>query len=198
MTRTLVTNAIAALLALPLFAAPAAALPQDQTVFTSFEDVIPNTNVGDLIVVGVSPDSADLTGKAFAGSVGLFALYHTGFRSWMVVANGTGVITFETDAEVVEFYAKVLGIAMRDTVITAFDEFGVIVGTSVTVSPGTGWQLISLSGAIARIEVENRDRQTMNGIDDFGFTPLPEPSAALTLASGAALLGLIGRRRYAR
>ena len=101
----------------------------------------------------------------------------------------------QTDAEVVEFYAKVLGIAMRDTVITAFDEFGVIVGTSVTVSPGTGWQLISLSGAIARIEVENRDRQTMNGIDDFGFTPLPEPSAALTLASGIGMLLALAKLR---
>ena len=72
MERTLVSNAIAALLALPLFAASAAALPQDQAVFTSFEDISPNTAVGELIVVGVSPDSADLTGDAFAGKVGVF------------------------------------------------------------------------------------------------------------------------------
>ncbi len=32
MTRTLVTNAIAALLALPLIAAPAAAVPEDQRI----------------------------------------------------------------------------------------------------------------------------------------------------------------------
>ena len=198
MTRTLVTNAIAALLALPLFAAPAAALPQDQDVFTSFEDISPNTAVGELIVVGVSPDSAELTGDAFAGVIHVFDLYHSGHKSWMVLKNGTGVITFETDAAVVEFYAIVLGIAMRETVITAFDAFGVIVGAPVTVSPGTGWQLISLSGAIAWIEVQNLDHQQMNAIDDFGFTPLPEPGVALTLASGAALLGVIGRRRYAR
>ncbi len=175
MTRTLVPNAIATLLALPLFAAPAAALPQDQTVFTSFEDIFPNTNVGDLIVVGTFPDSADLTGDAFAGVIHVFELYNSGIKSWMVVTNGTGVITFETDAAVVEFYAKVLGLAMRDTVITAFDAFGVIVGVPVTVSPGTGWQLISLSGAIAQITVQNLDPQQMNGIDDFGFTPVPDP-----------------------
>ena len=198
MTRTLVTNAIAALLALPLFAAPAAALPEDQTVFTSFEDIIPNTNVGDLIVVGVSPDSADLTGDAFAGTLFLRALYHTGFRSWMVVANGTGVITFETDADIVEFYARVLFTATGSTVITAFDGLDVIVDGPVIVAPGTGWQLISLSGGIARIDVVNLDGAQMNGIDDFGFTPLPEPGAALTLASGVSLLSVIGRRRYAR
>ncbi len=175
MTRTLVPNAIAALLALTLFAAPAASLPQDQTVFTSFEEIDPNTAVGELIVVGVSPDSADFTGDAFAGVIGVFDLYHSGIKSWMVVTNGTGVISFETDAAVVEFYAKVLGLAMRDTVITAFDAFGVIVGVPVTVSPGTGWQLISLSGAIAQITVQNLDHQQMNGIDDFGFTPVPDP-----------------------
>ena len=175
MTRTLVTNAIAALLALPLFAAPVAALPQDQTVFTSFEDISPNTAVGELIVVGVWPNSANFTGDAFAGVIGDFSLYHSGLKSWMVVTNGTGVISFEIDAAVVEFYAKVLSLAMRSTVITAFDAFGVIVGVPVTVSPGTGWQLISLSGAIAWIEVVNLDHQQMNAIDDFGFTPVPDP-----------------------
>ncbi len=195
MTRTLVTNAIAALLALPLFAAPVAALPQDQTVFTSFEDIIPNTNVGDLIVVGVSPDSANLTGKAFAGSVGIFALYHSGFASWMVVANGTGVIIFETNADIVEFYARVLFLATGSTVITAFDEFGVIVDGPVIVTPGTPWQLISLSGGIARIDVVNLDGAQMNAIDDFGYTPLPEPGAALTLASGIGMLLALAKLR---
>jgi hypothetical protein len=199
-----VPNAIAALLALALFAAPAAALPEDQTVFTSFEGI--TTAPEQPFVVGVSPDSAEFTGDAFSASLGIPALYHFGFWSWMVVANDTGMctgmctgmITFKTDADIVEFYARVRNNAIGSTVITAFDGLDVIVDGPVIVAPGTGWQLISLNGGIAWIEVVNLDGSLMNGIDDFGFTPLPEPSAVLTLASGAALLGVIGRRRYAR
>jgi hypothetical protein len=198
MKRTLVPNAVAALSALLLSALPAAALPEDQAVFTNFEDVSPNTVPGEIIVVGVSPDSADLGGDAFGGRIGVGSLYHSGSRSWMVEANGTGVITFETDGDVVEFYARVLSSATGETVITAFDVFDVIVDGPVIVEPGTGWQLISLTGGITRVDVVNLDGAQLNGIDDFGFTPLPEPGAALTLALGAALLLVIGHRRYAR
>jgi len=182
MKRVFVPNAIAALLALPLFAAAAAALPEDQAVFTNFEDVNPNTNPGEIIVVGVSPDSADLGGDAFGGRIGLGALYHSGARSWMVQANGIGVITFETDADIVEFYARVLSSATGDTVITAFDVSDVIVDGPLAVEPGTGWQLISLSGGIARIDVVNLDGAQLNGIDDFGFTStgMPTPTPTVT------------------
>ena len=193
MTRTLVTNAIAALLALPLFAAPAAALPKHQAVFTDFEGI--NTAVGEIIVVGVSPDSAELSGDAFAAFLGIDALYHSGTYSWMVLPNGTGVMTFETDADVVEFYARVLSSATESTVITAFDAFDVIVDGPVIVVPGTPWQLISLSGGIAWIEVVNLDSAQINGIDDFGFTLLPEPGAALTLASGIGMLLALAKLR---
>ena len=193
MTRTLVTNAIAALLAMPLFAAPAAALPQDQAVFTSFEGI--NTVPGEIFVVGVSPNGAEFSGDAFAGSLGIRSLYHSGFWSWMVLANGTGVITFETDADIVEFYARVLFSATGSPVITAFDGLDVIVDGPVIVAPGTGWQLISFSGGIARIDVMNLDATQINGIDDFGFTPLPEPSVTLTLASGIGLLLALAKLR---
>jgi hypothetical protein len=68
----------------------------------------------------------------------------------------------------------------------------------VAVKPGTGWQLISLTGGIARIDVVNLDDTELNGIDDFGFTPLPEPGVLLALVSGAALLGVIHRKRSER
>jgi hypothetical protein len=195
MIRMLVPNVIAAPFALLLLAGPAAALPEDQDVFTNFEDVSPNTSPGEIIVVGVSPDSANFGGDAFGGRLGMAALYHSGTRSWMVQVNGTGLISFETDADTVEFYARVRSSATGNTVITAFDALDVIVDGPVVVQPGTGWQLVSLSGGIAEIDVENLDGEQMNGIDDFGFTPLPEPSASMALASGAALIGLAARRR---
>lgn len=117
MIRMLVPNVIAAPFALLLFAGPAAALPEDQDVFTNFEDVSPNTSPGEIIVVGVSPASADLGGDAFGGRLGIMALYHSGTRSWMVQVNGTGVISFESDADTVEFYARVLSSATGNTIL---------------------------------------------------------------------------------
>ena len=205
MTRTHVQSPITALLpllsslGLALLAAPAAAVPQDLDFFTSFEDINPNSAIGEIIVLGTSPTTAEFGGDAFAGRIFVAALYHTGLRSWMVVENGVGVIDFvTTDAATVEFWVRVLSAATGNTVITAFDAFDVIADGPVTISPGTGWQLVSLTGSIARIDVVNLDVNEMNAIDDFGFTPLPEPSAALALASGSVLLLFIGRRRYVR
>ena len=184
---------LTALLTLPLslvlllLASPAAAVPQDLDVFTSFEEFSPNSSIGEIIAVGLSPTTAEFSGDAFAGRIFMGALYHTGVRSWMVVENGVGVIEFvTTDAATVEFWARVLSAASGSTVITAFDAFDVIADGPVTIIPGTGWQLVALTGSIARIDVENFDANEMNAIDDFGFTPLPEPSAALALVSGSA------------
>ncbi len=172
MTRTLVINSIAALLALPLFAAPAAALPEDQAVFTDFEGV--RSFPGEIIVVGVSPTTANLGGDAFGGRARIGELYHSGMRAWMVLPNGTGTVTFETDAATVEFWATVRSVASGNTIITAFDGCDVIVDGPVTIHPGTGWQLVSLTGSIARIDVVNLAAHARNGIDDFGFTPVSE------------------------
>ena len=209
MSRTHVPNPITALLTLlvslglALLASPAAAVPEALAVFTSFEEFNPNSAIGQTIVVGTSPTTAEFSGNAFAGRVGLGVLYHTGMRSWMVLGDNIlgslGVINFvTTDAAIVEFWTRVLSAASGDTVITAFDALDVIVGGPVTISPGTGWQLDSFTGSIARIDVVNLDANQMNAIDDFGFTPLPEPGAALALASGSVLLLFIGRRRYVR
>jgi hypothetical protein len=171
MRRTLVSSATILSLALALFAARAHAAPQDLDVFTNFEGVSPNTSVGEVIEVGTSPESAELSGDAFGGFLGVGQLYHSGIRSWMVVQNGTGFIDFITDAAEVQFWATAHSSANGNTVITAFDSSHVMIGPAVTITPGSGFQLVSFSGAIASIEVENNASNQMNGIDDFGFTP---------------------------
>ncbi len=104
MRQHIVTNALAALLVLPLFAARTDAVPPVQPNPTSFENINPNSAIGETIFVGVSPESAKLGGNAFAGTLMIVALYHTGRRSWMVLPNGTGVIEFPgTEAAGVEF-----------------------------------------------------------------------------------------------
>ena len=148
------------------------AMPEDLDFFTDFEDVDPNTAPGEIIVVGVSPTTANLGGDAFGGRIGNKSLYHSGARAWMVLPNGTGVIAFETDADTVAFYARA---SSGDTIVRAFNGSDVIVDGPVTIIPGSGWQLVLFSGRIARIEVTNLSDSFPNGIDDFGFTPAPEP-----------------------
>jgi len=149
-------------------------MPQDLEFFTNFEDVIPNTVPGEIIVVGVSPTTANLGGDAFGGRIGLGEFYHSGRRAWMVLPNGKGTVTFENDATTVAFWATARSRASGNTAITAFNSSDVIVNAPVTITPGTGWQLVSFSGRIARIDVVNLDDTQMNGIDDFGFTPAPQ------------------------
>jgi hypothetical protein len=163
--------------AMPTPTTTPSAVPQDLDFFTNFEDVFPNTVPGEIIVVGLSPTTANLGGNAFGGQVGVGRLYHSGIRAWMVLPKGTGTITFENDAATVAFWARVRRSASGggDTIITAFSGSDVIVDGPVTINPGTGWHLVSFSGRIARIDVVNLDDTRMNGIDDFGFTPAPEP-----------------------
>ncbi len=199
MTHTLVRNAVATLSALLLSALPRRGATRRPGRLYQFRRCLSQTPFRGRSSSSVfRPDSADLGGNAFGGRIGVGSLYHSGSRSWMVEANGVGVITFETDGDVVEFYARVLSSATGETVITAFDAFDVIVDGPVAVEPGAGWQLVSLTGGITRIDVANLDGAQLNGIDDFGFTPLPEPGTALTLASGVALLIVIRHRRYGR
>jgi hypothetical protein len=172
--------------------------PQLQAYFTDFEDVNPNTAIGEIIQVGVPPETAELGGDAFGGVVGLGQLYHSGLRAWMVVQSGVGFIDFQPEAGVVEFFATAHSAADGTTVITAFDANDAVVGTPVTLTPGTGFQLVSFTGAIASIEVINNATNQMNGIDDFGFTPVPEPGLAYMLYTGVTGVAWLARRRLGR
>ncbi len=195
MRRNSLANSLAALLVLLYFAARADAAPEDLDFFTNFEDIIPNTAPGDIIVLGVSPEIAEFGGDAFAGFLGMFQLYRSGARAWMVTPNGTGVIDFEPDAALVEFWATAHPGASGATVITAFDGLSVQVGDPVTINPGAGFRFVAFSGNIARIDVDNLDGTRMNGIDDFGFTPVPEPGATPMGLTAIAVLAFLRRHR---
>ena len=161
------------------------ALPTDQDNFTSFESLF--TMQGVPFSLGSTPD-VTFSGDAFSGSIGNAALYHNdGFFSWMVDGGGAGVIDFEVNAAVVEFFAKANpGLSPGETtVITALDDLNQQLD-SVTVTPGEDWRLVSFVGDIDHVEVVNNALSTgpaaYNGIDDFGYTPVPEPQDALWVA----------------
>ena len=118
---------------------------------------------------------ATFGGDAFAGRVGVGSLYHSGLRAWMVNAGGTGTIDFSVDAAVVEFFARAHPSGDGDTVITAFDGADQVIGAPIMLAPGGSWKLISITGGVTRIDVENLATGSfLNGIDDFGFTPLAD------------------------
>lgn len=180
----------------------AIAAPQDQDVFEDFEGISPNTAVGDPITLGTTPNAATLAGDAFAGVVGQGVLYHSGVRSWMVVENGTGTIDFETNAATVEFFIRTHPTADGDTVVTAFDDSDTAIGPPITIVKGTtdpsdplgkGFFLVQLTGNIDRIEIQNLATNVMNGIDDLGYSVIPEPATLGLLLLGAC--GLAPRRR---
>lgn len=166
------------LAAMMLISSPTTAWPdpQDQMFFSDFEGIVPNTQVGQPFDVGEGGTVATLGGDAFAGIIGLTQLYHSGVKAWMVNPQGTGTITFSTSAAAVEFFARTNSSANGNTVITAFDDSGNLIGDPIMIGLADGWQLISLTGSIERIEVENlaSGSNRINAIDDFGFTPVEE------------------------
>lgn len=156
----------------------ALALPEDQAVFTDFEG-ISSTD----FVVGSSPASAHFSG-GLSDFLGIFELYHSGLYAWMIDPQEFGLIEFETDAAVVEFYARNASFATQPTLIVAMDEHHEVVD-SHQIDQNEAWELVTLRGVIDHIEVYNFDTEAMNSIDDFGFTPVPEPGTL-------ALLGVVG------
>lgn len=189
-----------------LVAATVSAAPQDQAVFEDFEGFSPNTNVGDPILLGASPNRAALTDNSFAGVVGQGVLYHSGVRSWMVLENSVAFIDFfERNAATVEFFIRTHPSADGDTVVTAFDDFDQVIGSPITIPAGfsdpgdplgRGFTLVSLSGDIDHITIANNATNIMNGLDDFGFTNVPEPASLVLVGVGLPLL--MRRRRTNR
>ena len=192
-------------LLLVLVGTSAWAAPQDQSVFEDFEGFSPNTTVGDPVLLGDSPERAALVDNSFAGIVGDTALYHSGVRAWMVLENSTAFIDFfENNAASVEFFIRTHPLADGDTVVTAFDDAAEVIGTPITIPAGfsdpadplgLGFTLVSLTGNIDHLTIQNNATNRLNGLDDFGFTAIPEPG---TVALGIVLLAALVSTRGAR
>ena len=176
-----------------LGASPLQATPELLDVFTDFESI--NTEVGEPFSIGAPPVTATFGGDAFAGVAGIGELYFSGSRAWMVNPGGTGVIEFETPASTVEFRTRLRTGANGASVYTAFDDFDQIIDT-ISIESAAAFQEVGFTGAIARIEVVNSASGAgqMNSIDNFGFTPVPEPTSA-TLAAVVFLSVATMRRR---
>jgi len=170
---------------------------QDLMLSTDFEAGSGQT--GTSFTLGESPNLATFTGGE-SKSLGNFSLYHSGFNSWLVRGNagrsGTnGTVDFETPADILEFYAKAE--AGFNATVTAVDSNNAILASvNLTTSfQNIRWTAADLGDSISKVQLNN-----LNGgvndyavIDDFGFTPVPEPSSVLLIAGGIGLLGV--RRR---
>ena len=108
----------------------------------------------------------------------------------------------ENNAAIVEFFIKTHPSANGDTIVTAFDDGGSVIGSSLTITAGffdttdplgKGFSLVSFSGNIDRIEISNTATNFMNAMDDIGFTSVPEPTSMALI--GACLPVLLLRRR---
>lgn len=187
-----------------------AALSGDPDVSTDFEEFVQNTMFGETAFVpdDTAPNRVTFTGDQWIGLAGVPELYTNGtLRAWMVQPtdgnvfggeDGVGIMTFESPAAEVSFFARLRSVATGSTVITAFDTQDQQVDQITLDNPAAPFQEFCFVGEIARIEVVNNDAQNMNAIEDLAYI-VPEPVSGLgTLGSLATLLGLGAHRRKAR
>jgi hypothetical protein len=161
------------------------AAPEDQEVFTDFENIPEDSR--QFFSIGTPPFTALFT-DGFAGA-GLLAtqLAHSPTHNWSILNGGTGVITFETPALIVEFYAaNMIGgdgaVEVYDTnnnlLITVTDlPQRILIEDNPLFITFNALNLQAPDG-IGKIHLTDHIlvvfniTQSMTVIDDFGFTPL--------------------------
>jgi glucose/arabinose dehydrogenase len=160
-------------------AIPGVLSAEDLTTSFEFEDLSGEFTLGD------PPLTVTFTGGE-AKSVGNFALYHSGFSSFMIGAGNTGTVTFETPAKQVSLFFRDENASVQ-SVLTLFDTDGIEVGsfngtdvewTEVAVTVGEGM------APIGSITLQHNGGSGYAVIDDFSFCavartgledPIPEP-----------------------
>ena len=185
--------------------------PPNNTIFESFEDVFaedrrpeftsPNTRVN--FTLGTPPYTASFTGGIASGEPGRNQFFnHTlpGNSYWSVEdssfagASGLGIITFETPAAKVEFYASVF--LEEDGEIQIFDTNDNLLTSTKDIPLSIShlfespFDYFSFNAAelgapegIGKIHYLNLDKVSTQGsvlnnsIDDFGYTPVGAPGS---------------------
>ena len=159
--------------------------PEDQEVFTDFENIPEESRL--FFSIGTSPFTALFTdGVAGAGTLAT-QLAHSPSHTWSILNGETGVITFETPALIVEFYAA--NLIGGDGTIEVYDtNNNLLIAVSdlpQRILPEDNPQFITFNalslqapdgiGKILLIDdpiIVFNATQSLTAIDDFGFTPL--------------------------
>lgn len=198
------------ILLLPTLAAAQTMIsPGDQSLFEDFESFTAGGSGSPEIFERFdTPDAVTFSG-GWSGFAGVGAFYHSGVRAWMVqpqgsgASTGEGVIAFETPAANVSFFlASGDGTGEYEVFSDSGDSLFSMTDSLLTdIRPAASPDFVSLdasflgaSEGIGRIEF--RSSGSPLAVDDFGYTPIPEPAlAAALLASGALVVVVFVRRR---
>ena len=159
--------------------------PQDQQVFTDFENIPDEVN--QFFTIGTPPFTATFAdGVAGAGALAT-QLAHSPTHTWSILNGEIGTITFETPALIVEFYAaNLVGfdgtvevLDTNDNVLIAITDLPTRILPEDNPQFGTFNALnLGAPDGIGKIRLIDdpvavfAPGQSLTAIDDFGFTPL--------------------------
>ena len=173
------------------------AAPQDQQVFTDFENFAVPEIFGGIyevddtvdVTIGESPIKAVISGGTVFGGDFFFQFIHSPENQLAIFNGDIAIITFETPAIEVQFYASVL--LLNDGSIEVFDTNNNLLTTvtdlpsninpiEVPDAPFISFNAIELGAPSGIGKILIRDDEeivssfniSITSIDDFGFTPI--------------------------